>query len=213
MTDVVDAHDIRISRLELGPYGTNSYIVVSKATGTSLLVDAPAESGKILAALQGTSPRYIVITHNHFDHTQALKEVKSSLGVPIAVHSLDAGALPCPADIELKDGDALTIDHLTLTVMHTPGHTAGSICLYTGKYLLAGDTIFPGGPGHTASPADLATIVQSIITRILPLPDETVIYPGHGDPAILANEKKSIVSFNSQPHSPDLHGDVLWFSS
>jgi glyoxylase-like metal-dependent hydrolase (beta-lactamase superfamily II) len=213
MTDVVDAPGIRISRLELGPYGTNSYIVVCKATGDSLLVDAPDEGEKILSALQGTKPRYIVITHNHFDHTQALQEVKSNLGIPIAAHRLDAGGLPCPADIEMKDGGVITIGQLSLTVIHTPGHTAGSICLYTGKYLLAGDTIFPGGPGHTASPADLAAIIQSINTKIVILPDDTVIYPGHGDFAILANEKKSIAAFNSRPHPPDLHGDVLWLSA
>jgi hydroxyacylglutathione hydrolase len=213
MTDVVDAHGIRISRLELGPYGTNAYIVVSKATGDSLLVDAPDESEKILSALQGTNPRYIVITHNHFDHTQALEEVKSRLGIPIAAHPLDAGALPCPADIELKDGDVITIGQLAFTVMHTPGHTAGSICLYTGKYLMAGDTIFPGGPGHTDSPAGLTAIIRSINTKIVILPDDTVIYPGHGDSAILANEKKSIAAFNSRSHSPDLQGDVLWLSA
>jgi hydroxyacylglutathione hydrolase len=213
MADVVDAHDIRIIRLELGPYGTNSYIVISRATGDSILVDAPAESGKILAALEGTSPRYIVITHNHFDHIQALKEVKDRLNIPIAVHPLDAAGLPCPPDIDLKDGEALAIGGLSLTVMHTPGHTAGSICLYTGKYLLAGDTIFPGGPGHTTSPADLVTIVNSINAKIVSLPDDTEIYPGHGDPAILANEKKSIAAFNSSSHPSDLHGDVLWLSN
>jgi hydroxyacylglutathione hydrolase len=213
MADVVDTRDITISSLELGPYGTNSYIVVSKATGESLLVDAPDESGKILSGLQGTKPLYIVMTHNHFDHTQALKEVKSRLSIPVAAHPLDAGGLPCPADIELKDGEVIRLGPISLTVMHTPGHTAGSICLYTGKYLLAGDTIFPGGPGHTESPAALAAIIQSINTKIVTLPEDTVIYPGHGGPAVLANEIKSIKAFNSRAHPPDLHGDVLWLSA
>jgi hydroxyacylglutathione hydrolase len=213
MPDVVDSYGIRITRLELGPYGTNAYIVADKASGDSLLVDAPAESGEIIAALQGTSPRYIVITHSHFDHTQALEEVKSRLNIPIAVHPLDAAQLPCPADIDLQDGQTLTIGALTLTVLHTPGHTPGSICLLTGKYLLAGDTIFPGGPGHTDSPGDLTTILRSIATSIATLPDDTIIFPGHGDSTILGNERNSMAQFNSQPHTYDLHGDVLWLSN
>jgi hydroxyacylglutathione hydrolase len=213
MADVVDAQDIRISRLELGPYGTNSYIVVCKSTGESLLVDAPDESDRILSELRGTKPLYIVMTHNHFDHTQALKQVQSRLGIPIAAHPLDAGGLPCQVDVELKDGEVIRLGPLTLKVLHTPGHTPGSICLYAGKYLLSGDTIFPGGPGHTESAAALSAIIQSINTKIVTLPGDTVIYPGHGDSTILANEKKSINAFNSQPHPADLHGDVLWPSA
>lgn len=210
MAEIVNTHDLRISRLELGPYGTNCYIVVCRATGHSLLVDAPAEAGQILSALKGTRPRYIVITHNHFDHTQALREVKDSLNIPIACHPLDAGRLPCPADIELKDGDPLTTGHISLNVIHTPGHTPGSICLHTGKYLLAGDTIFPGGPGHTETASDLTTLVQSIVTRIVPLPDDTVICPGHGDSAVLGDDKPAIAGFNARTHTTGLCGDVLW---
>ena len=209
MSDVINTREMRIIRLELGPYGTNCYIVVCKATGDSLLVDAPAEAGKILSALKGTKPGCIVMTHDHFDHTQALKEVKDSLNIPIAAHPPDAGQLPCPADIELKDGDTLRAGQLAFKVVHTPGHTPGSICLYAAGCLLAGDTIFPGGPGHTATAADLATVVQSIITKVLPLPDDTVIYPGHGDSALLGNEKMAIADFNSRPHDPNLCGDVL----
>lgn len=213
MSVVVHDHDIKIIRLELGPYATNCYIVIDGITGHSILVDAPAESEEILNALKGAGPQYIVITHNHFDHTQALNEVKSILNVPVAAYALDAGGLPCPVDLKLNDNDILSIGKLELRVIHTPGHTPGSICLYTGKYLLAGDTIFPGGPGHTDTAGDFETILKSIKTRIITLPDETPIFPGHGDSAVLANEKKAFVEFETRKHPHDLHGDVLWISN
>jgi hydroxyacylglutathione hydrolase len=212
MSDVVDGGDIRIIGLELGPYQTNCYIIVCKASGKSLLIDAPAESETILKHLEDTNPVCIAITHNHIDHIDALLDVRTKLHIPVAVHPLDAPGLPCPAEIRLQDGDTLDVGPLKIKVMHTPGHTPGSICLSTGKYLLAGDTIFPGGPGHTSTPSDFRQIVQSIESRILPLPDNTVIYPGHGGPAILSAERGAISAFLSRPHPAEISGDVLWSS-
>jgi len=204
---------IGIIRLELGPFGTNAYIVVCKSSAESILVDAPDDAGKILKQLAGTHPKYIVITHNHMDHTGALGELKSALSVPVAIHPLDAGGLQHPPDIELKDGDIMDLGLLKIKVLHTPGHTSGSTCLLVGRYLLSGDTIFPGGPGKTWSPADFKAIVQSIETKILVLPDETGIYPGHGDATQVGTEKRAFAIFASRPHPPDLHGDVLWLSA
>jgi len=201
---------IGIFRLELGPFGTNAYIIVCKSTGESILVDAPDDAGKILKQLAGTHPGYIVITHNHMDHTGALGELKSALGVPVAIHPLDAAGLPYPPDIELKDGGLIDVGLLKIKVLHTPGHTPGSTCLLVGRYLLSGDTIFPGGPGKTWSPAGFKAIVESIETKILLLPDETGIYPGHGDATQVGIEKRAVAIFASQPHPPDLCGDVLW---
>ena len=213
MTSVVKDDRIQIEKLELGPFGTNAYILVCRNTAQSVVVDAPADAGKILQLLKETSPRYILITHNHMDHTGALSDLKSALGVPIAAHPADAGRLPVSADQLLNDGDVITFGDVQLSVLHTPGHTPGSICFLTGKYLIAGDTIFPDGPGKTGSPADFKKIVKSLTGKIFVLPDDTQIFSGHGKSTILGKERQAFEAFSARPLDPNICGDVLWASS
>ena len=132
MTVVVNDDDIRIEKLQLGPFGTNAYIIVCERTKDSALVDAPDEASKIIEKLQGTNPRYILLTHDHMDHIGALAELRSRLKVPLAANAADSGRLPSPPEILLNDGDTLTLGNLKLEVLHTPGHTPGSICFKTG---------------------------------------------------------------------------------
>ena len=204
---------VRIDRLQLGPFDTNSYIVTCPLTGDSVLVDAPAEASEILKASKGTHPRYILITHNHGDHIGALSELKSKLRIPIGAHHLDAKGLPLRPDILLEDGGKVSYGDIDLKVLHTPGHTPGSLCFLVGKHLISGDTIFPGGPGGTKSPTDLKLIIESITHKIFVLPDDTTIYPGHGDSTLLRKEKEKFAIFSSRSHDPNLCGDVLWISS
>lgn len=213
MTNVVKDDRIQIEKLELGPFGTNAYILVCRNTGVSVIVDAPADAGKILESLKGTRPKYILITHNHMDHTGALAELKSTLDLPIAAHADDAGRLPVPADQLLNDGDVVSFGEIKLSVLYTPGHTPGSICFLTGSYLIAGDTLFPDGPGKTGSPADFKRILNSLTGKIFVLADDTQVFPGHGNSTILAKERKAFELFSARTHSPDLCGDVLWSSS
>ena len=212
---VVVAKDdaIQIERLELGPFGTNAYIVVCQKTGDSMVVDTPAEADKIMDRLKGTNPRYILLTHNHMDHLGALAELHSRLKVPLAAHALDAGNLPAPVDRQLNDGDTISLGNLEFEVLHTPGHTPGGLCFRYGRYLLSGDTIFPGGPGATRSPEAFKQVVKSITEKIFVLPDDTRIYPGHGDSSVLKKEKEEFAVFSSRPHAPDLCGSILWLSS
>ena len=210
---VVQDNAVMIIRLELGPFGTNAYIVVCQATLDSAVVDVPGEADEIVKQLANTNPRYILITHNHFDHIMALDELKTKLKVPVAVHPLDAGGLPSRPDMELNDGDTIEVGKLKIKVLHVPGHTPGGLCFLTGKYLVSGDTIFPGGPGKTGTPADFKQIVKSIETRLFVLPDDTEVYPGHGNATVLGKEKKEFAAFALKPHNPNLCGDVLWLSS
>ena len=213
MGRVAKGENVQIDRLKLGPYETNSYILTCLKTGDSVLVDAPAEASEILMALKETHPKYILITHNHMDHTGALSELKSKLRVPIGVHRLDAKGLPLKADMILEDGAHVSWGDINLKVLHTPGHTPGSLSFLISRYLISGDTIFPGGPGKTKSPADLKLIIESITSKIFVLPDDTAIYPGHGDSTLLRKEKTEFAIFSSRSHDPNLFGDVLWLSS
>jgi glyoxylase-like metal-dependent hydrolase (beta-lactamase superfamily II) len=213
MTNVIKDDQVQIDKLELGPFGTNAYILICRHTGESVIVDAPADAGKILKIVKDTSPKYILITHNHMDHTGALAEIKSTLGLPIAAHADDVGSLPVSADQLLNDGDTIAFGDITLSVLHTPGHTAGSICFLAGDYLIAGDTLFPGGPGRTGSPADFKRIVASLTEKIFVLPDNTQVFPGHGGSTILLKERQAFEAFFARPHDPGLCGDVLWSSA
>ena len=213
MTVVVKDDRIQIERFQLGFFGTNAYILTCQQTGDSVVVDAPAEADKIIDSLKGTNPRYILLTHNHTDHIGALAELRSKLGIPLAAHAKDAGILPSPPEIELNDGDIISFGNVKLEVLHTPGHTPGSLCFKAGKYLLSGDTIFPNGPGKTSSPANLQQIVKSITGKIFALDDDTQVYPGHGDSTVIKNEKEEFAAFSSRPHNPNLCGDVFWLSS
>ncbi len=213
MTIVVRNDNLQIERLQLGPYGTNAYVLTCRQTHESVLVDAPAETGKILKKLEGTIPKLILLTHNHTDHIGAMAELRSKLRVPLAAHAADSMTLLPTPEIFLEDGSGVSFGNIKLEVLHTPGHTPGSLCFRAGKYLISGDTIFPGGPGKTQTPANFIQIVQSITSKIFVLNDDTEVYPGHGESTVLKKEKDEFIIFSSRPHNSNLCGDVLWLSS
>ena len=213
MTIVAEDNVIRIERLELGPFSTNAYIVTCRETLDSALIDAPAEANVIIDKLKNTTPKYILLTHNHMDHIGALAQLRTDLKVPLAAHASDTKNLTSPPEILLNDGDTVWLERLKFTVFHTPGHTPGSLCFTVGRYLISGDTIFPGGPGKTSSPDDFRLIIKSLTEKIFVLPDDTQISPGHGDSTVLKKEKREFAIFSSRPPTPNLYGDVLWLSS
>jgi len=212
MTKVIETKLIQIYRLELGPFGTNSYILICPKTNESVVVDAPGDVDLVLAQLNKTRPQYILMTHGHFDHIGGLVELKSALDIPVAAHLADASNLPLEPDLFLNDGDEISLGAIKLRVLCTPGHTPGSICFLTGNYLIAGDTLFPGGPGRTQSPHDFRQIVESITEKLFALPDTTEVYPGHGEATTIGREKKLFQLFSARPQDPKLCGDVVWLS-
>jgi glyoxylase-like metal-dependent hydrolase (beta-lactamase superfamily II) len=204
---------VRFKRVETAPYGTNAYIIFHSSGKESLLVDAPGEAGRILEELDGTRLQTILLTHGHFDHTGSLRELADRLGVPVAAHAADAGRLPVKPDTFLNDGDSISLGKRSMTVLHTPGHTPGSLCFLTDGILFSGDTLFPAGPGRTGTPDAFRQILDSLKHKIFTLPDETRILPGHGEPTVLKKEKSEFAQFAGREHSPRLCGDVLWLSS
>jgi hydroxyacylglutathione hydrolase len=213
MAVVAKDDNIRVEKMSLGPYETNTYIVTCLKTKACAVIDAPGEAEKVLEAVRETDVKYILMTHNHMDHTGALAELRSALGVPITAHEADAGRMPVKPDMLLKDGDMLSVGNLEIKVIHTPGHTPGGLCFYIEKYLLAGDTIFKDGPGRTGSPDALKQVIESITRKIFILSDDTQIFPGHGDSAVLKEEKEKYVVFASKTHDPKLCGDIVWLTS
>lgn len=213
MTIVEKDNNIQIERIETAPFGTNAYIILCKTTGDSLLIDAPGEAARIADWLKESNPKYILITHSHMDHIGSLVKLKTTLNVPIASHLSDAENLPLSAEILLTEGDEVSLGKIRLKVLHTPGHTPGSLCFLTGKFLISGDTLFPGGPGRTNTPTDFKQIVESIKEKIFVLPDDVRVYPGHGEPTVLKKEKEEFAVFLSRPRAPNLCGHVQWLSS
>jgi glyoxylase-like metal-dependent hydrolase (beta-lactamase superfamily II) len=212
MAIVVKDETIQIDRLELGPFGTNTYILTCRETGDCVVVDAPGDASRVTDLLREKNPKYILITHGHFDHLGSLAELKSALGIPVGAHTGDAGQLPVQADLLMDDGDEISFGAIDLRVLHTPGHTPGSICLLVGSYLIAGDTLFPNGPGNTPSPANFQKILESITQKLFTLPEDTQVYPGHGEASTIGKEKRLFEVFSAQPRDPNLCGDVVWVS-
>ena len=160
-----------------------------------LVVDAAHDAEAILAAVGGRRVVGVVCTHGHNDHVNAVGEVVAATGATASLHPDDRvlwdQTQPDPPGAELSDGQVLTVGDVELTVLHTPGHAPGACCLVAPALgvLLSGDTLFRGGPGATGrSYSDFPTIVESIRTRLLGLPPETVVLTGHGDPTTIGEE-------------------------
>lgn len=198
-----------VEKLEVGPIMANCFIVGCETTKAAAVIDPGDDADRILMALSKSafSVKYLMNTHGHFDHVGANKRMKEVTGAALAIHPDDEPMLEklsrsammfgvsaenSPrADILLNDGDEINFGEITLEVIHTPGHSKGSVCLYTKGHLFAGDTLFQGSIGRTDLPGgDYDTLISSIKNNLLGLDDTTIVYTGHGPETTIGNEKR-----------------------
>jgi len=210
----VEIHDEGTFRLirvgPLGPFENNAYVIVDPAAREAAIVDMPAEGEKVLEATIDLRVAKILLTHTHPDHWFTYDLLKQATGAPVHCHPAEVQMPSDRIDIPLADGEELTVGRVPVRVIHTPGHTPGSVCLLVGRYLIAGDTLFPGGPGHSDTPDDLQQSIRSIVERLYVLPDDTLVLPGHGGDTTIGASRREHAAFAARPHPPDLCGDVLW---
>ncbi|MEA2486671.1 MAG: hypothetical protein QOF16_325 [Actinomycetota bacterium] len=183
-----EGDDLIVRKIEVGDLENNTYIIECPETHDAFIVDGSFEAKKIVEASNGANIVAILQTHGHYDHVQALAALKENFDVPVLAHEGDE--YPVPIDRILSDGERLELGKRTVTVLHTPGHTPGSVCFVSGSHLISGDTLFPGGPGNTwGDRGAFEQIIGSIESKLFVLDDATAVYPGHGDDTTIGNEK------------------------
>ena len=182
--------DVRVDKLVVGPFENNVFVVRCKHTGSAALLDAANEHELLLDVARATGVRRVLTTHGHWDHIQAVTAVRDA-GIDVGIAAADAAMLPS-YDFVIPDDEVYRVGDLRLRSIHTPGHTPGSTSfLLEGKPLLfTGDTLFPGGPGNTASRgASFDEIIGSIDRRLFALPADLLVLPGHGLDTTLGEER------------------------
>jgi len=205
---MTDEGPFQLIPLPLGQWSTNCYVLISGEE--SIIVDPAAEPQRILAAVEGTMVKAILLTHGHPDHVQALDAVRQATAAPLGLHPADPAEFGIGGDFDLHDGDVLTLGDGELTVVHTPGHTPGSVCFRFGQCAIVGDTLFSGGPGHSDTPEALAQILASLRDKVFAWPDDIVFYPGHGEGSTIGAVRPAFEAFMARPRPPGLCGDVEW---
>ncbi len=193
--EVRELPQLIVSKISVGSMDNEAYLLRCRSTGEQVLVDAAAEPDRLLDLVGPDGLVGVVTTHRHPDHWQALADVVKATGARTFAHPLDAPAIPVETDVFLEDGDRLRFGAVELSAVHLSGHTPGSIALVYDDpdgfpHLFTGDCLFPGGVGRTTSPEDFRSLFTGVREKLFGrLPDETWVYPGHGDDTTLGAER------------------------
>lgn len=197
--DVRQLAALVISKVAVGPMDNNSYLLRCTRTGDQVLIDAAAEPDTLLDLVGDDGLTAVITTHAHRDHwANALAAVVSHTGAVTYAHPADAAAIDIPTRHLVSDGDRISVGAAELQVIHLVGHTPGSIALLFDDdqgypHLFTGDCLFPGGVGRTTSPEAFQSLLGGVVAKIFDsLPDETWVYPGHGDDTTLGRERPSL---------------------
>ncbi len=202
---------MKIKHFVVGPVQTNCYILINNDTKECIVID-PGDKGESIAYTlknDGLKPAAILLTHGHFDHICGVNAIKKAFGIKVYVHEHDRELISDPekndsimftgkgvsveADEFLRDGETLDLAGFKVKVLHTPGHTPGSVCFYIEEsgVLISGDTLFQMSVGRTDLPGgSMSSLIRSLKESIITLPEDTVVYPGHGEPTSIGTEKK-----------------------
>lgn len=203
---------LQLRTRQVGPWAMNTYALACPVTNESVLVDPGADPETLAEMLSDTTPIAILLTHTHPDHIGALDEMRARLGVPVAAfdgpHLND---MPLDVDIPLHDGDSFTVGRYRLLVHHAPGHIADQVCfaIQNDARCLVGDTLFDGGPGKTWSAEGFRQTLDTLRRVVLPWPDRTLCYPGHGPSFRLGDRRAQIEAFLARDYG-DFFGDAAW---
>lgn len=202
---------LNINVWTVGLFAENAYLVACANSGQAVFVDPGDDAQRLLRAVADAKVELqaILLTHAHLDHVGALNEMRAATGVPVYLHPADDMLLRqaheywlhfgkqidpiAPAEHTLNDGDSIIFGDSELQVLHTPGHTPGSVCLYApdDRTLIGGDTLFFESIGRTDLPGgDGTTLLRSIRAKLWPLPDKIQVYPGHGPPTTIGHERR-----------------------
>jgi glyoxylase-like metal-dependent hydrolase (beta-lactamase superfamily II) len=193
-----------ISKISVGPYNNNSYLLRCVNTGAEILIDAAAEPNRLLTLVGSGGLTAVLTTHGHHDHWGALAEVVSATGAMTFAPQADVSAIDVPTDQELQPGAVVTFGDILLRVISTGGHTPGASMFFYDDplghgHLFSGDCLFPGGVGKTTTPEDFATLFTGVKEQVFDvLPDTTWVYPGHGDDTTVGAERASLQSWQTR---------------